>query len=122
MIEILPGGSGPILAFRLYGKLTEADYRDVLTPEIDRVLKIHPKIRILFTLEHFDGWTVGGAWEDFTFALKLPSVERMAMVVDDSWDDWMTWIFRGFTTLTRTELRFFRTDRSQEAWDWIRTP
>ena len=122
MIEKLPGSSGNILAFRLFGTLTEADYRGVLTPEIEKTLKEHPKIRILFTLERFEGWTVGGAWEDFTFALKLPSVERMAMVVDESWDEWMTWVFKGFSKLTQTELRFFRQDRNQEAWDWIREP
>jgi len=120
MIEKLPGSSGKILAFRLFGKLTEADYRDVLTPEIGKALKEYPKIRVLFTLERFEGWTVGGAWEDFTFALKLPKVERMAMVVDESWDEWMSWLFKGFTTLTQTDLRFFRQDRNQEAWDWIR--
>jgi hypothetical protein len=120
MIEKLPGSSGNVLGFRLWGTLTEADYRDILTPEIEKTLTDHPKIRVLITLERFEGWTVGGAWEDFTFALKLPSVERMALVVDDTWDEWMTWLAKAFATFTKTEIRFFRQDRNQEAWDWIR--
>jgi hypothetical protein len=107
------------LALGIWGKLTEADYRDHLVPEMDQATKDYHKIRVLFTLERFEGWTVGGAWEDFAFALKLPAIERMAMVVDDTWDEWMSMLFQAFTTLTRTELKFFRQDRNQEAWDWI---
>jgi hypothetical protein len=33
----------------------------------------------------------------------------------------MTWLFKAFTSVSRTELRFFRQDRNQEAWDWIRS-
>ena len=121
MIEKLPGSSENLLGFRLWGKLTEADYQNVLIPEIEKALAENPKIRVLVTLEDFEGWTVGGAWEDFTLIFKLPGVERMALVVDDTWDEWMTWLFKAFTSVSRTELRFFRQDRNQEAWDWIRS-
>jgi hypothetical protein len=119
MIEKLPGSSGNILGFRIWGKLTEADYRDHLVPEMDQATKDYPRIRVLISLERFEGWTVGGAWEDFALAFKFPAIERMAMVVDDTWDEWMSMLFQAFTTLTRTELKFFRQDRNQEAWDWI---
>jgi hypothetical protein len=121
MIGKLPGSSGNILGFRLWGKLTEADYRDLLIPELEKALKEYPKIRVLITLERFEGWTVGGAWEDFTLVLKLPGIERIALVLDDTWDEWITWLFKAFATVTRTEFRFFRQDRNQEAWDWVRT-
>jgi hypothetical protein len=120
MIEKLPGSAGNILGFRLWGKLTESDYRDLLMPELEKAMKEYPKIRVLFTLEQFEGWTVGGAWEDFTLLFKLPGIERMALVVDETWDEWMTWLFKAFTAFSRTELRFFRKDRNQEAWDWVR--
>jgi hypothetical protein len=120
MIEKLPGSSGNVLGFRLWGKLTEADYRDLLIPELERALKEYPTIRVLFTLEHFEGWTVGGAWEDFTLIFKLSGIERMGLLVDETWDEWMTWLFKAFASVTHTEFRFFRQDRNQEAWDWIR--
>jgi hypothetical protein len=119
MIEKLPGSSGNILGFRIWGKLTEADYRDLLVPELERAMKEYPKIRVLLTLERFEGWTVGGAWEDLTLAFKIPAIERMAIVVDETWDEWMTLLFQAFAVLTRTDLKFFRQDRNQEAWDWI---
>lgn len=121
MIERLPESAKNHLGYRISGKLTEADYRDVLVPELEKAMNHCHKIRILFVVEGFAGWTVGGAWEDLLLALKFPAVERMAMVIDESWDEWMTWMFQGFTTLTGTELRFFKQDRLAEAWEWIRS-
>ena len=121
MIEKLQGSSENILGFRIWGKLAEADYRDLLDPEMEKVMKEYPKIRVVWVMEDFEGWTVGGAWEDFLLGLKFSAVEKMATVIDESWDDWLTLLFRAFTTLTRTELRFFKKERLAEAWKWIRT-
>ena len=111
MIEKLPDSSGNILGFRIRGKLSEADYQDLLVPEMERAMKEYPKIA---------GWTVGGAFEDFLLGLKFSAVEKMATVIDESWDEWMTPLFKAFTTLTQTELRFFKKERLAEAWEWIR--
>jgi hypothetical protein len=120
MIEKLPESSGNILGFHISGKLREADYQDLLFPEIERALKEYPKIRMVWLIEGFEGWTVGGAWEDFHLGLKFSSVEKMATVIDDRWDEWMTLLFKAFTTVTHTELRFFKKERLAEAWEWIR--
>jgi len=120
MIEIMPEGSGNILGFRIRGKLTEADYRNLLVPEMEKAMNEYPKIRVVWVMEDFEGWTVGGAWEDFLLGLKFSAVEKMATVIDESWDEWMNLLFRAFTTLTRTELRFFKKERSADAWEWIR--
>lgn len=120
MIEKLAESSGNILGFRLGGKLTEADYLDLLVPEMEKAMKEFPKIRVVWVMEHFEGWTVGGAWEDFLLGTKFTAVEKMATVIDENWDEWMTLLFKAFTTLTRTELRFFRREHLAEAWEWIR--
>jgi len=120
MIEKLAESSGTILGFRSRGKLTEADYLDILAPELEQAIAENEKIRVLWVMEGFEGWTVGGAWEDFRLGLKFSAVERMAAVIDESWDEWMTWLFRAFTTVTRTEIRFFKSERLDEAWEWIR--
>jgi hypothetical protein len=65
-------------------------------------MREYPKIRILFTLECFEGWTVGGAWEDFSLVFKLPGIERIALVVDDTWDQWLTRLFKTFTAVSRS--------------------
>jgi hypothetical protein len=120
MIEKLPESSGNILGFRISGKLTEADYLDLLVPEMEKAMKEYPKIRVIWVMEGFEGWTVGAAWEDFLLGLKFSAVEKMATVIDESWDEWMTPLFKFFTMLTHTELRFFKMERLAEAWEWIR--
>jgi hypothetical protein len=120
MIEKLPESSGNILGFRIRGKLTEADYREHLDPEIEKTMKEYPKMKIVWVMEDFKGWTIGGAWEDFLLGTKFSAFEKMAMVIDESWDEWMTPLFKTFSTLIRIELRFFRKERLAEAWEWIR--
>ncbi len=119
MIEKLPESSGNAIGFRLKGKLTEADYREILIPGLEKATREHQKIRIVLVMENFAGWTVGGAWEDFLLGLKLPAIEKLATVIDDSWDEWMNILFRGFATLTGAELRFFKKERLSEAWEWV---
>ena len=120
MIEKMSESSGNILGFRSRGRLSAADYLDVLAPEIEKAIAEHGKARVLWIIEDFEGWTVGGAWEDFRLGMKFSAVEKMAAVIDESWDEWMTWLFRAFTTLTGTEIRFFKADRLEEAWEWVR--
>lgn len=120
MIEKLPESSGNILGFRIQGKLTEADYLDDLDPNLEKTMKEYPKIRVVWVMENFKGWTVGGIWEDLHLGTKLSKFEKMAVVIDDSWDEWITVLFKAFSTLTGTELRFFKKERMPEAWEWIR--
>jgi len=121
MIERLHESSGKNIGFRLAGRLTEADYLDTLSPEIEKSIKEFTHINVLLLVENFKGWTVGGAWEDFMLGPKLREVEKLAVVVDETWDEWMTWLFRFFSTITGMKLRFFKKERLQEAWDWIKS-
>jgi hypothetical protein len=121
MIERLAESSGNVIGFRLAGRLTEADYLDILTPEIEKSIHEYSRINVLLLMENFEGWTVGGAWEDFTLGPKFRDVEKLAVVVDKTWDEWMTWLFRVFTAVTGTKLRFFRKERLTEAWDWLKS-
>jgi len=120
MIEKLPESSGNCIGFGIRGKLTEADYLNVLVPELDRLMKVFPKIRVLWVMEDFGGWTVGGAWEDFLLGPKFSAVEKMATVIDENWDEWITVMFKVFTALTGTEMKFFKKERLAGAWEWLR--
>ena len=81
---------GNIFWFRLYGKLTEEDYKNNLMPELERALEQYKKIRLLVQVEYFGGWTQEGAWEEMKRWPQMSKVERIAIVADDSWDEWMT--------------------------------
>jgi hypothetical protein len=110
---------GNILWFRLSGKLTEEDYTNNLIPELERALENYKKIRLLIQVEYFGGWTQGGAWEELTSWPQFLKVERMAVVADDSWDEWMTWMVRITGIFTGLLVRFFKAGKIEEAWDWL---
>ncbi len=110
---------GNILWFRLAGKLTEEDYTDNLIPELERALEQYRKIRLLVQVEYFGGWTEGGAWEELKGWPQFSKIERMAIVADDSWDEWMTWMVKITGIFTGLVVRFFGSGRIEEAWDWL---
>ena len=118
MIEKM-AARGNIQWFRFMGKLTEEDYADNLIPELVRALEQYKKIRLLVQVESFGGWTEGGAWEELKGWPQFSKVERMAIVADDSWDEWMTWMVRITGIFTGLSVKFFKTGRIEEAWDWL---
>jgi hypothetical protein len=119
MIEKLAESSGNTIGFLIQGRLTREDYTGLLVPELVAIIERHAKGRVLLQMKNFGGWTIGGAWEDFINWPRFLSIERMAVVVDDSWDEWMTWLFRLFATIG-IDMRFFREERLDEAWAWLR--
>jgi hypothetical protein len=112
---------GNILWFRLFGKLTEEDYTNNLIPELERSLEQYKKIRLLIQVEYFGGWTQGGVWEELKGWSQFSKVERMAIVADESWDEWMTWMVKITGIFTGLSVRFFKKGRIEEAWDWLET-
>jgi hypothetical protein len=119
MIERLDTGAGNILGFRASGTLTEADYRDLLVPELDRAIEEYGKIRLLLKIEDFQGWTPGAAWEDFKLTAKIKHIDRMAVVGEENWDQWMTALVKFFAGFTDTEVRFFHENQMSSALDWL---
>jgi len=119
MIEEIPAHPRKTIGFRVRGKLTEEDYIKVLVPVIEKGIEEFSKVKLLLQVENFQGWTAGGAWEDLTNWPKCRYVETLAMVSDESWDDVMTWMLKIFVAFTHTELRFYRTERINEAWEWL---
>jgi hypothetical protein len=119
MIKKLVESSGNTIGFLVQGKLTREDYTGTLLPELEKIIGSHSKGRLLIHMKNFEGWTLGGAWEDFLNWPKFLSIERMAIVVDETWDEWMTRLFRLFATIG-IDLQFFREERLEDAWKWIR--
>jgi hypothetical protein len=62
MIEFLDEGPGDIVGIRAAGKLSDADYRDVLAPRVQLLLKQFRKLKALFVMdETFEGWSLRAA-------------------------------------------------------------
>jgi len=111
-----------ILGLLLEGELTEADYTEILIPALEEVIDQYRDVRMLLQVRDFGGWTVGGAWEDLKNWPMLRHVGRMAFVSDESWDEVLTWMFKAYAGLTGMDVRFFREQRLEEAWQWVREP
>jgi len=98
------------------GKLTRNSYRS-FTPELDSQVKKHGKIRLLFEMIEFDGWTMGAVWDDLKFGCKhFNHIERIAIVGDRKWEKAMATVCKPFT---RAKVRYFDISEIDEAENWI---
>jgi len=120
MITQLSESSGGNIGFLIQGKLTDEDYREILIPVLEEAIESREKIGLLFQMEHFEGWTAHGAWEDCINWPKFRSVERLALLVDENWHELVSWLFTVFATITGIEIKFFEKDDQAEAWAWLR--
>jgi hypothetical protein len=98
------------------GKLTAEDY-ELFVPKIEQHIEEHGKIRILFEMHDFHGWTAGALWQDVKFDVKhFRDIERIAMVGEKAWEHGMATFCRPFTT---AKIRYFDHEKADEAQKWI---
>ncbi|RMG32379.1 MAG: STAS/SEC14 domain-containing protein [Planctomycetota bacterium] len=101
-----------VVRVHVTGKLTKEDY-ELFVPQVERRIKQHGKIRILFEMEDFHGWTAGALWEDIKFDLKhFKDIEKIAMVGEKAWERGMAVFCRPFTT---AKIRYFDRSEADEA-------
>ena len=116
-IQLREEAGGKVLVVSASGKLTKEDY-DHFMPEVERLIKQHGRIRMLFDMHDFHGWKAGALWEDTKFAFKHYSdLERLAVVGEKAWEQGMAAFCRPFT---KAELRYFDRSEADKADEWIR--
>jgi hypothetical protein len=108
--------TGRVLEVRVTGKLTKEAYH-AFVPAVDAEIKQHGKLRILFVMKDFHGWTAGAMWEDLKFDLKhWKDIERLAVVGDKKWEKGMAAFCKPFT---KAKIRYFDVAQVDEARDWL---
>lgn len=119
MIDVMNESTGNILDVRASGKLSRADYRDVLAPRVQSLLGRFRTLRVLFLMgEDFDGWSLGAAWANTTFDLKhRRDFEKIAMVGAPKWEEWC--VRTVATLLIRGQMQTFRLDQLALARKWL---
>jgi len=116
MHKIIPS-EGNLVTVEVSGKLTKEDY-DALIPSWRAVIARHGKMRLLFVMHDFYGWEVHAAWDDLRFDVKhAGQVERIAMVGEKKWQDWMTKIGSWFV---EADVRYFDCSQQTQAEQWVR--
>lgn len=99
-------------------RLTKDDY-DMFVPQIERRIEEHGKIRFVVRLDDLRGVDAAALWEDAKFDVKhFNDIERVAIVGDKAWMDWMATFCKPFTT---AEVKFFQPDDADRAVDWAST-
>jgi len=118
MIELLPMNGGDVVAVRGRGKLTHADYEDVLLPRLYQALREHGAARLLCVLGHdFDGITPAATRDDLKFdASHRRDFTRIAVVTDDRWVRVAMGISRPFFG---GEMRVYALSELGDAEAWI---
>ena len=108
--------AGKILHVRAMGKLTKESY-ETFVPLVDRQIEEHGKIRILFEMHDFHGWTAGAMWEDLKFDFKhWKDVERLAIVGESKWEKGMAVFCKPFTS---AKIQYFDHTKLSEATTWL---
>jgi len=120
MIEHIGDMPAGTTGLRASGKLSKADYRDVLEPTL-RAAVAAGGLRLLFVLTDFHGLEPGAWIEDVKTGLEVSvrhhsAWKRFALVTDV---DWVAKSTRMFTWLIPGEVRIFDLDELDQARAWL---
>jgi SpoIIAA-like len=108
--------AGRVLEVRVVGKLTKEAY-ETFVPAVDAQIKQYGKLRILFVMQDFHGWTAGALWEDLKFDVThWKDIERLAVVGDKKWEKGMAAFCKPFT---KAEIRYFDLAQLEQAREWL---
>ena len=113
-LEIISVGN--VLHVRVTGKLTKEAY-EIFAPAVDQQIRDQGKLRILFEMQDFHGWTAGALWEDMKFDLKhWKDIERLALVGDSKWEEGMALFCKPFTL---ARIKYFDHTQLAAARSWL---
>ena len=105
-----------LLHVKVTGKLTKESY-EKFAPLVDQLIQDHGKLRILFEMHDFHGWTAGAMWEDMKFDFKhWKDIERLAIVGETKWEKGMATFCKPFTT---AKIQYFDQSKLEEAKNWL---
>lgn len=100
------------------GKLTKESY-ETFVPAIEKQIAEAGKLRILFVMTDFHGWTAGAMWEDVKFDMKHWSdIERLAIVGESKWQEGMAVFCKPFTG---AKIKYFDQEQLEAARTWVRS-
>ena len=118
MIEVIEGFPANVVAVAGKGRVTAADYDEVLIPRVKEALRSNAKLRLYYELgKDFTGVDPGAAWKDFVLGMEhLSRWERMALVTDV---EWIRLAVNAFGFLMPGHLKVFGTGDAAAARAWV---
>ncbi len=118
MITVLPESTGNTLVLRAVGKLTDQDYKDVLIPRLDSIIREHGTAQFLLDMgDDFQGWETEALWDDARFGLAHRNdFTKMGVIGGPRW---VEWALKLGSVLIRGEIRSFSPGERAAAMEWI---
>jgi len=118
MIEVLPESKENILILRAVGKLTDQDYKVVLIPRLDSIIRKHGKARLLLDMCDFHGLEAAALWDDTRFGLTHRNdFEKMGVIGGPRWVEWGV---KLAAMVVSGEIRSFSPGEREDALNWIK--
>jgi hypothetical protein len=116
-IDDMPAGT---IGLRASGKLTRAEYREVLEPALREGLE-SGELRLVFVLDSFDGIELAAVPEDIKTGLSAwighhSAWKRFALVTDV---EWVAKSMQLFAWMTPGEVMTYGLDGLEEAKAWV---
>lgn len=108
---------GGTLYLRISGVMKLTDHQSLQNAGMGLMAQGN-KLRLLVTLEDFQGWEKGVDWGDIGFLIEHGNdIAKMAFVGDERWKDQVyAFVGKGLRT---TEIEFFPSSSMKEAESWI---
>jgi len=117
MIQIIEAPEN-VAAFRAIGEITADDYKNVLIPEVTRLVEKINEINFLFLIDtEIKNFTAAAWMEDALLGLKNLGKWNRAAIVTDS-DKAITFT-NGFSYFVPGEFKGFAKDKYNEALNWV---
>ncbi len=105
-----------LVEIRVSGKLTREIYEEFV-PLLEERIREHGKLRVLFIMEDFHGWTAGALWDDIKFDVKhFRDIARVAIVGEKKWQHGMSVFCKPFTA---AKLEYFPMPELERAREWL---
>jgi len=116
MITVIENMPVRTIGLRASGKVSEADYRDVLVPAINAAME-QGEVRLMYVLEDEADYKPGAVWADTKMWFQnLRGWERLAIVSDA---DWLENAVKAFGWLMPGLVKVFEPDDVRDAKQWL---
>ncbi|MFA7229989.1 MAG: STAS/SEC14 domain-containing protein [Victivallaceae bacterium] len=118
MIEIIKNLPDNVVGFTAKGKVTGEDYESVLIPLVEKKIKDHGKINLLYHLgSDFSGYEASAMWDDAKVGLMHLTAWHHIAVVSDL--DWVRNSTKIFSFMMPGHVKVFACADIEEAKEWV---
>jgi hypothetical protein len=118
MLEKLEGLPDDVMGVKATGTVTQDDYVNVLGPMLEKARQQGRRVRLVYQFgPGFQGFSVGGAWEDMRLGLDaMDRIDGLAIVTDVGWLRDSVQLMRMLMT---SPVRVYANDEFDEAVAWL---